>query len=409
MTETQEYLLTLTKATINNTVPKPPIVGKLDWNALITLAGHQDMLGILYPAVSNVSAVSAVPIMQDWRERITADGAAQAMLTDNLLITLRALNSSEIPYVVFKGIALKRLYPNPELRHMSDLDILTVESDVQKMEKALVKLGYRTMEDSRIHAAHIILKKQYSFPIELHRTLWNTDLHRNAELSEWQAHIWENKRTVRFMETDIPVLSAEDELVNLVIHFSNHLISANAALRQIYDIALLLRQDGRQMDFGYIFDCTCGLRLDTLLRAILELCVDYFELDPGCCGGAPCGEAGQLLIEDILSDYGIKGHQTYLSVSGRLSRHYMVENLKKSSVQLHLAEGYRKAKKLQFIITKLHDGHFSLGASLKITATVVVTKVWHNFLSAFRADSVYKKRIKVLQAVNLTDDSKNGR
>ena len=86
--------------------------------------------------------------MQGFRTDCDAYSAwiAQSLLFEREKDRLaQALLRKEIGFVWLKGAALRQtLYPNPQLRAMSDLDLLIQETDLDAADALLRELGYRT-------------------------------------------------------------------------------------------------------------------------------------------------------------------------------------------------------------------------------------------------------------------------
>ncbi len=71
--------------------------------------------------------------------------AANSLLHEEELKKISAaLDSNEIPCLVFKGVPLAyRIYPSPALRPRADIDLLFPQDDVIRARQCLIGLGYR--------------------------------------------------------------------------------------------------------------------------------------------------------------------------------------------------------------------------------------------------------------------------
>ena len=87
---------------------------------------------------------------------------------------LEEFNKNNIPVIVLKGLVVRYLYPQPDLRTMSDADFLVHSDDLDKSKELLLSLGYVEYKQDHEHGAHVIFIKG-STVIEVHWKLINED------------------------------------------------------------------------------------------------------------------------------------------------------------------------------------------------------------------------------------------
>jgi hypothetical protein len=169
--------------------------------------------------------------------RESLSSAARAVRVHALLLrSLDALGAVGVVPVVLKGSALaRRLYPEPFLRATTDVDLLVAREHVEPASRALEGLGLvRTSEEGGHggdHSHHLAFQGTAGL-VELHfRALvgYGQVLEADALLAHAEEAELEGRR-VRY-------LRAEDELVYLAIHASNHLIQR---LSWLLDLKLLV-------------------------------------------------------------------------------------------------------------------------------------------------------------------------
>lgn len=148
-----------------------------------------------------------------------------------------AFDRAGVDYMPLKGCNMKGLYPAPELRAMGDADILIRVEQYERIEPALLELGFvetldkdpeRVWDHKNLH-------------LELHKRLFaasNKDFYRYFG-DGWRRAVVQNG--TRWM------LKPEDELVYLLTHFAKHYRNGGIGLRHLADMWVFL-QANPQMD-----------------------------------------------------------------------------------------------------------------------------------------------------------------
>jgi hypothetical protein len=83
-------------------------------------------------------------------------------------MVLKVFNKESIPVIVLKGLVARDFYPKPELRTMSDADVLVNKEDLNRVKKLLKNLGYIESETTEVH---IVFEHKEHYDIEVHWTL----------------------------------------------------------------------------------------------------------------------------------------------------------------------------------------------------------------------------------------------
>jgi hypothetical protein len=163
--------------------------------------------------------------------------AARAIRVHSLLLrSLDALAAVGVVPVLLKGTALAlRLYPEPFLRATTDVDLLVATGEVEAASRALEGLGLARASERPGHDVEHSHHLEFQGPaglVELHfRALvgYGQALEADAMLAHAEEAQLEGRR-VRY-------LRAEDELVYLALHASNHLLQR---LSWLLDLKLLV-------------------------------------------------------------------------------------------------------------------------------------------------------------------------
>jgi hypothetical protein len=222
-----------------------------------------------------------------------------------LRASLAALRDASVRCVVLKGpILAERLYGSAFVRPSIDIDVLIDEAALEPALRALSLVGYERAREGPYAEAgrhHVIL---------FHRVFPNFELHFHAHAGFGRrieaagllnrAAAWSSAAA----QTDVPVLSAEDELVYLAVHAATHHFTR---LVWLYDLKLLAgrltrteietaAERAQAWGFRRVLSLTSlrlaelGVAPDVLLpfgrigfarRAILERVTDVSSSEPG--------------------------------------------------------------------------------------------------------------------------------
>ena len=197
---------------------------------------------------------------------------------------VRLMKENAIAYVVFKGLAVARHYPEPFVRTMGDVDFYVPKEDflraVEVIEQGLHVEMYKEDVD-----------KHYSFDwqgirFEMHYQIETFGSHRhqlrfNRMIDEAMA-----KHTDSFTvcdsdgeETEVCVLPPEDVLIVVFKHWFNHQLVERVGLRQTLDLAVLLNAYRDKMNVGRLMTALDGIGYMKAFRAMLAMMKRYFGLE----------------------------------------------------------------------------------------------------------------------------------
>jgi hypothetical protein len=156
----------------------------------------------------------------------------------------RLLKQNQVSFIPIKGITLlNRVYGNPALRPMLDIDLLVKPDDTKRIS--------RLMKDQGAHQ-HTGLQSKFldSFLQHIPAITWKNTLfefHTSFfgktdpfSLSTGQA--WKNSQPYTLFNQKIQMLSPETELVYLTLHAYKHLVRKSFRLVWLNDVILYLKR-----------------------------------------------------------------------------------------------------------------------------------------------------------------------
>lgn len=153
-----------------------------------------------------------------------------------------AFEAHSLDYMPLKGAILKEVYPESEMRSMSDVDILIRSQQFCCYEEILLNLGYHFAYESNHEC---VFQKQGSISVELHKYVipsYNDDMYAYYETGWDIARKKENQVRWEFTK--------EDFYVYLIAHFAKHYRDAGAGIKYVID--MWLWKERYAMDIAYI-------------------------------------------------------------------------------------------------------------------------------------------------------------
>jgi hypothetical protein len=224
---------------------------RIDPAAFADLCRRHRAAGLAYQALVSESRPWPATILEPLKE------ARQKTLIDNLVLlkvlgeTATALEENGIPFVVLKGASLLEvLYPEIQLRPMTDIDLLIRKPDWPAVAQALGRRGYilpsavaeRYYSDTWYHQ----LVESPDWPpcfVELH---WNIESSERSRVDPDELF----RDAVRFVVDGRTYLRLSDEhlLLHLLVHLAHHY--TDPSLHWMVDLRLLLK--GKEFDWDRI-------------------------------------------------------------------------------------------------------------------------------------------------------------
>ena len=194
-----------------------------------------------------------------------------ATLSENQLLEINKLCSAfeenKIEYMKLKGTILKPLYPNSEMRMMSDSDILIKREQMSEIEPIMKSLGYTHVNNSD----HEWIWQNDIITIELHKRLIATY---QKDFYEYFGDGWKLAKQIDGKSEY--KMSNEDELVYLFTHLSKHYRDAGIGIKHFTDIYVFLNAH-KEIDISYVRACLDRLGLLSFFDNVLRMLDVWFE------------------------------------------------------------------------------------------------------------------------------------
>ena len=252
MTDQQIGLLLLIKSALTGKVEVVP--EDFDLHEAFDTAKKHGITALLYYGARTIGEDATSETMQrafsSVCKCILADERQRAEITR----LLNAFDERGIKYMPLKGVNMKGLYPNPEMRMMGDADILiTPEQYDEVIRPLMLELGYEEGAESD----HELIWNKSSLHVELHKRLIPSY---NKDYYEYFGDGWTLAK-VKDENTERYSMTKEDEFVYLFTHFAKHYRDSGIGIRHMVDL-WVYESHNPDMDKEYILGELKKLQLD---------------------------------------------------------------------------------------------------------------------------------------------------
>jgi len=266
----------------------------LDWDYIAQETKDQGVTPLLYHSLSRMeNGRDYIPddILTRLKNLYYGSAANNILLYQRLSRVLAFLREENIKVIVLKGAALaERVYGNPALRPMSDVDLLVRKEDLPQIDEKLRLLGYttevnyldclKTSDNSYLNT--IMMHSTVSPPLHLHWHLANSTIPTFIYSSKIEMErIWQEAIPTRVADVGSLVLAP----YHLIIHLSEHALKPGHSLRKLIslcDIHEAVRVYRDRLNWGLLKDEAFRFNLNRQLYYCLHLASQVLGTDvPG--------------------------------------------------------------------------------------------------------------------------------
>ncbi len=238
----------------------------LNWEKVLQSALWHGVAPLAYHNLKDIEESKLIPkeVMDSLKSEHHRNLAKNMHLYSELNCILEAFRENGIKVVVLKGTALaKTVYSNMALRPMSDIDLLIKKDDISLAEQIMSDLGYRFEDykspewykENHFHLCYFHPEK--SATVEIHWHIGRASHPTQIAISDNSTieRLWERARAIEIGGMETLVLSPDDLLFHLSLHFFKHrfingAFTSKGALIQLCDIVHSLKDYKNEFDWA---------------------------------------------------------------------------------------------------------------------------------------------------------------
>lgn len=235
---------------------------------------------------------------------------------------LDAAEAAGLDCIPLKGFLLRKLYPSPMMRSMTDLDVLMRNMDRPAVKTWMEDMGYEAEDTHELSHHDNFIKKPWMY-MELHSHLMKPRPGRD----ELEQKVWAHATPMPGRK-HIYQMSAEDFYIFHMLHLHKHFISRGVGLKSVIDIFVFNRHYGTSLDRAYLSRELAFLKIDEF-TAYME------RLSRMLLGDEPADEDLKL-VADYMADCGSFGSNKHYHAIRLAQTQGKTEGSKKFKYRLKL-------------------------------------------------------------------------
>ncbi|SCX18166.1 Uncharacterised nucleotidyltransferase [Lachnospiraceae bacterium YSD2013] len=313
------------------------ISSETDWNKLYDKTRRSKLLPITYKVVSQHATEWNIPeaVLNRWKKESTGKALNQMYKFSEIKKIIAEGDKRNLKLIMFKGIGVASLYPDPNQRYSSDSDILVYKNEQKKAVELLQDLGYVSTEEGAKEHVPVFEKNagvMYS-KIELHDCLWEDYEGKQAEVLEsLKLDAEESLIRETFMGTEYYSLGITEHFIYQIFHIVKHLFFEGISLRYFTDISLFANKYKDKIDWKRVVESMKLLHYERFMDCIVEICKEHLNMSRDIpVNESVTEEMKEHLIEDVLGDKDKSGNVDDYETINFLETYFMRSSAVKES------------------------------------------------------------------------------
>ena len=234
-------LIYLVSCAVNKITPDAQRCAEMDDAAVFSLANRH-----MLSAAAACALEKVMPLPQHWLNAKGNSKRRMVIYQVERTKILQQLDKCGIWYLPLKGIILKDMYPQAEMREMSDNDILCDATKMSEVRKIMNSLGFKCVEYGKMQH-DVYHKKPLSF--EMHSNLFNS-----VELpAAYSYYLTIKERLIKDDDNRCGYHMTDSDLyIYYINHMYKHFSIAGTGLRSLLDVYILNKTKGQSLDRDYL-------------------------------------------------------------------------------------------------------------------------------------------------------------
>ncbi len=216
----------------------------VDVQELIDIAQRNHMEYILFSGIIGDSSIDDM-VRENMRKRLKLSIARTLAQIQAIEQISASFEQNEIRHQPMKGAILKYLYPSPEIREMSDIDILVDADYMEEAARVMKQLGFSLAKSVKHHDIYV---KGPFVLVEIHRALYD----KTVDGNQYEYFKTFSHATLRDGCQFTYDFGHEDFYVYMMAHMAKHFYAMGCGIRNLLDVYMYLEAYGREMNRSYI-------------------------------------------------------------------------------------------------------------------------------------------------------------
>lgn len=260
-------------------------------------------VSVLLCNILNINSLS--PKIQNDLDFKTARTVHKGINLQSLALRLTTLLETEgITAVTLKGYAVSRLYPVPEFRKTTDVDLFfSCEDDARRAGKILLENGFKYSE--KWHANHhFILNSDKNEKVELH-TAWTDEL-KDKRLNHYikciQKESMAHCAPINLKGARLYIYDTAYQAFYLTVHMFQHFVGGGFGLRNLCDWVVLWKNCDDEKARNDFLKMVYDSGLAKFSKAVTSVCTEYLGLSLKKSPFKPDALSDKNLTDEFLRD-----------------------------------------------------------------------------------------------------------
>lgn len=250
----------------------------INWDNLVNLANSKQIAPLIY---QNLQEIDRDLVPKKALKRLyglyNSTLRLRLIAWDQFKGLANSLGKAGVEFIPLKGLILaETVYPHIAVRPSIDLDILVRKENLSETSKLLSKLGYQRQE--RYYSfkfcqqvgVNFNFMKENNLPLDLHWHIIRPPYSKNIRIDK----LWESAVTRNINGQKTLVLSPENQLLHLCLHFATH---GYAGLLWLIDISELIHTYHENLDWKSFLKNVKDYKVQGIIERVLGIVRSVFE------------------------------------------------------------------------------------------------------------------------------------
>lgn len=273
-----------------------PFSAPESFDELLLLAKKQNLLPLFLNALSK--RLSLPPELEKERLSAFAQYTAQRVKTAEFLSLCQKIEEEKIPFLCVKGITLRMLYEDGELRPSTDEDILIERENMHFLKRIMKENSFSVKSEGENEVS--FFDEKTSLLVEAHTSLFSEDGKLGENLSALFEDPFSSSKKMKIGSLEILTLDEQSGILYLVCHAFKHFIRSGFGVRQVCDIAVYIRENKEKINFKLLVEELSKIGAVRFFEAVVNIAADYLGFEDIAFSSLDRSVDPIPLLEDLL-------------------------------------------------------------------------------------------------------------